>query len=73
MIDVNFNCLNVLPSYYEILHLRIIRHLAVHVCTIYVPYNYIPYRRLFSRGANFPEFPELNLGSGKFMLSSFYY
>ena len=37
------------------------------------PSTSVPYRGLFSRGANFPEFPGLNLGSGKFMLSSFYY
>jgi len=31
----------------------------------------IPYRGLFSRGANFPEFPEWTHDSGKFILSQF--
>ena len=33
----------------------------------------LPYNGLISQGANFPEFPELNLDLGKFILSSVYY
>jgi len=32
---------------------------------------YVPYRGLFSRGANFPEFPEWTGDSGKFILNQF--
>ena len=32
----------------------------------------IPYNGFISLGANFPEFPELDHNSGKFMLGSFY-
>ena len=33
----------------------------------------LPYNGFISRGANFLEFPKLNIDSGKFMLTSFYY